>query len=369
MKALRNLPALIILSIHVTDCAEAADKPEAPGLSSETRELLTEVLEESGLPGLAIAVADDKRILEAGAAGIARTGHDRAISQTNRFHIGSISKAVTSTAAGVLVDQGVFDWSSKIREIAPDLTEGARPEYDAITVRQLLSHTAGIQPFEEDEEFDRVPVTEGTPREQRRAFAKHLLTLEPTAQPGTTHVYSNAGYTVLAAVIEHLFQEDFDVIVRRLVFVPLRMESAGIGPPSLHDANEPWGHARSGTAWLDTEPNHGSRIRELILPAGDFHMTLADLARLGSAHLRALNGEPSILASSTALEIHSEVMDGYGLGWNIRKSANFHMGGLEGMHTAVLLILKSEMKVIVIATNAEAEDMAVFNRLIAALRN
>ena len=336
--------------------------------SNDDQAFLDELRDEFDLPGLAIAVADRDGVIFTGAAGSRRVGSGAALETTDPFHIGSVSKPITSTVVGVLVDQGEFDWETTVGELSAELMRDARPEYASITIGQLLSHTAGIPPFEEDEEFDAIPVAAGDARAQRLTFAQRVLTLEPVAAPGNAHVYSNAGYTIAAAAIEHRYQQDFAVLARRLVFAPLDLTSAGVGPPSLDDPDAPWGHALVEGEWQATDPRDGARVRRLILSAGDFHMNVVDLAHFGRAHLRALEGRPGLLRPGTAGRIHSVVMDGYGLGWNVRDNEDSHLGGLEGQHTALLLIHKSEARVFAIALNAETEETAVFGRLIARFR-
>ena len=98
-------------------------------------------------------------------------------------------------------------------------------------------------------------------------------------------------------------------------------------------------------------------------------MSMIDLARFGSAHLNALAGKPSILSQAAAREIHTAMRDGYGLGWNVRENADSHLGGLEGLHTALLLIMKSEGKAFAIGVNAETDQTEVFVEVITAFRD
>ncbi|MDX1517427.1 MAG: serine hydrolase domain-containing protein [Woeseiaceae bacterium] len=362
---------ILACALLLTAAACAADREIAhtPGAApAAVIELLEALRTEFELPGLAVVVADDRTIVTAAAAGSTRIDSGNRITPVHRFHIGSISKPVTSTAIGLLVDRGILDWDDRILDVMPMLATEARPEYASITLRQLLAHTAGIQPFEEDEEFERLPAMTGDSRARRLAFAKMLLTLEPVASPGTVHEYSNAGYTIAAAVAEHVCDESFESLLERLVFEPLGLASAGYGPPVLVSDDEPSGHVRSESGWTATGTADPHGVRILIRPAGDLHMNLVDLAKFGSEHLRGLNGLPGILEPSTLRALHTVVLDGYGLGWNVRERFDSHLGGLEGQHTAVLLIMKNENRVYAAAVNAEIDDTSVFGRLISTLR-
>jgi CubicO group peptidase (beta-lactamase class C family)/DNA-binding PadR family transcriptional regulator len=370
-RARRVASALLAVSIAAGASAASppsAEQPRNELPSEEVERILESLRAEHDVPALVAVVSDRHGVIGAGAVGVRRVGGNSRIEAGDRFHLGSIAKPITASAIAALVEAGTLAWDSRLLDVVPELGSGARADYAAVTLRQLLSHTAGIQPFEEDEEFVRVPTISGSPRERRLAFARWLSTLEPAAPPGTAHVYSNAGYAVAAAMAERAADDDFERIVRRVIFDPLGMTSASAGAGRAISADEPWGHRRSGRSWEARDPRLEVPFAALIRPAGDFRMTLFDLAAFGRAHLRGLQGEDGFLAAETIGTLHTEVLDGYALGWNVRDRFDSHLGGLEGMHTALLFVDKEAGRVYSLAVNAEIDDTSIFGRAISRLR-
>lgn len=130
---------------------------------------------------------------------------------TTVHHIGSISKTYTQAAVLKLVDDGLLDLDAPITDYLDDVPE----DKAAVTARQLLQHTAGFphalagDPFEvltRDEALDAI------------------LALELVSAPGEGEVYSNPGYTLLAALVEVISGQSFESYVREQFLTPLGMD-------------------------------------------------------------------------------------------------------------------------------------------------
>lgn len=303
-------------------------------------DILAELLKEHDDPCVVAVVADRERILAFGAAGSLRSGGDEPVRASSPFHIGSVSKPVTATMIATLVEEGRLDWETRVLDVLAEFRESSDRGWDHLTVRHLLSHTGGVPPFEEDEAFGKAPTFEGGPRRKRYEFTRWLLTSAPEAAPGSRHRYSNAGYAIAAAVAERLADRSYEDLVADRVFTELSLESAGSGPPVEADA--PWGHSRRDATIHAHDPAEPVPFADLIRPAGDWHMNMQDLAAFGQAHLRGMLGDDGLLASGTVKVLHREVMDGYALGWNVSERYDHHLGGLEKMHTVILMIFKGD---------------------------
>ena len=103
--------------------------------------------------------------------------------------IGSVTKQFTAAAILVLSDQGKLDVEDSIGRFFPNLPE----DKSGITIHHLLTHTAGLVDGVGDGDFDHIPTEEFF----RRVFDSELL-----SAPGERHSYSNAGYSVLARIVE-----------------------------------------------------------------------------------------------------------------------------------------------------------------------
>src|SRR3954462_3481500 len=97
-----------------------------------------------GLPGLAAAVGKKGEIVAAAAVGVRVYGTTIPVTIDDRFHLGSDTKAMTATLAGILGDVGKLRWTSTIGEVLGADVPGMNPKLAAVTLAQLLSHSSGI---------------------------------------------------------------------------------------------------------------------------------------------------------------------------------------------------------------------------------
>jgi CubicO group peptidase (beta-lactamase class C family) len=151
--------------------------------------------------------------------GVGRADRGRRIRATPRtvFDIGSISKNLTLAAALALVEDGRLALSARLGALLPGVPADKR----AITVRQLLEHRAGLPQYV-------VPAPGGDFVELSRDQALRRILRRPLRfEPGTDYGYSDAGYTIAAALIENAAGRPFEAFVRDRILERARMTSAG----------------------------------------------------------------------------------------------------------------------------------------------
>ena len=113
-------------------------------------DLLEPIRVKQELPALAAAVSKEGRIIAVGAVGTRVQGKEIPVTVDDRFHIGSDTKAMTATLAGILIDKGQLSWTTTIGDVLGPVIPGLKPKFAAITLEQLLSHTSGL-PTDNDE--------------------------------------------------------------------------------------------------------------------------------------------------------------------------------------------------------------------------
>ncbi|EPG2413593.1 serine hydrolase domain-containing protein [Klebsiella pneumoniae] len=202
-------------------------------LTTHIHNAVQQALDEQRLVGAVILVARDGELIHQQAAGFADRESARPMTLETVFRLASVSKPIVSTAALALVAQGRLDLDAGIERWLPDfqprLADG-RPA--RITVRQLLSHTAGLgyRFFEADAAgpYARAGVSDGMDasgislEENLRRIASVPLLYEP----GTAWGYSLAT-DVLGALIARAHGTPLDEAVRQLVTGPLGMVDTG----------------------------------------------------------------------------------------------------------------------------------------------
>jgi beta-lactamase class C len=142
------------------------------------------------------------------------------INATRLFHLASIGKPITALAVVLLVEQGRLALDDPVASILPSFVGHGR---DAITVRQLLTHTSGLP---QDPDLTDVPPDADTATE-----LQSYLTARLDVPIGSKVEYSNVGYGLLGLVVEAISQQPFAVFLREQIFGPVGMGHASIAPP------------------------------------------------------------------------------------------------------------------------------------------
>lgn len=331
--------------------------PSALGqTTAEVQAILDPIVKQFGVPGLAASVVRGDGPITVAATGVAIQGKKAPLRADSRFHIGSVTKPLTATMIATLVEEGFLSWDLTIRNAFPEWRATIRPEYFDVTLAELLAHEGRIQPFTEDAEIAKVPAFPGTGPEQRRAFVQYVLTLEALPKERKQYTYSNAGYSVAAAMAEHVTGQSWEDLIGERIFKPFTMQLAGFGWPAAEHAKEPWGHWEEKAGKLvPHDPKGKYRLPVYLAPAGDVHLTLEELARFARAHLVALRGKDTIVKTSTARAMHT-VRNKSGLGFGVQVVLDYYpvsvYSGSAGTFMTLIAIAPGSDLAVIVATNA-----------------
>lgn len=334
---------------------EANGPPDAAGENRMDTESFDVALEsiraEFGFPAMTAFVMRDGAIIERATVGTRSTKDNTPVSDDAPWHLGSNTKAMTATLAGVLVEEGLLRWDMTIGEVlgktAPDMHSGHRDT----TLTMLLNHTGGITP---NIKWFSAP-------KDRVTCVTQMLSSRPTSDLGS-YAYSNGGYVVAGAMLEVVTGNSWEDLMREKLFAPLGMTDSGFGAPS--GTNAPWGH-RSGLFSTSPMPptTRGSDNPPVVGPAGTVHATLEDYARFVGAHLKGAQGQDGIVTADTFRTLHSptDISEDYGLGWNVTERswaggrALSHSGSNTLWFATVWLAPEKDMAFFA-ATNTGASD-------------
>lgn len=274
-------------------------------------------------------------------------GASKQVEQAARWHIGSITKSITSTLVLQQVDQGNLDLDQSIVEYLKNF-DGIDDGWLAITLAQILSHTGGIAPNPPLWQFFKWRKLEAA--QGRRQVLANAWKKPPRFQSGK-HRYSNLGYMLIGIILEEVSGLPWEVLVKRHIAGPLGIASVGYGaPPSITD---PKGHKRSVFGLRPMERDDiASDNPSWLGPAGTIHMSITDMLVYGRAHLKAARGElPDFLSQKSSTRMQTPVSGDYGLGWVIQEDTIWHNGS-NTMWYALLLIDPISDTVLAVTQNA-----------------
>ncbi len=325
---------------------------------------LDSVRRQHSLPAMGAIVFRADSVLARGIAGVRRANAPDPAELSDRFQLGSNTKAITATVVATLVEEGKLTWTTTLAEVFPDLRDSMSVGFRGVTMDLLLSHHAGISPFSDtdDRDFKSIPRLTGTPTQRRASFTAWVLRGKPAGPIGAKAMYSNGGYKIAAAVLERLTEESWESLVRKRVFGPLELNGTFAWSDSA-DPNQPWGHYEIRNAMKPIDPrNADERVPPIIWPAGSVELSLNDYARFLQINLRGLEGRDTpLLKSATIKHLHTSPVspaDNYGLGWGVQDfdgaPASVHTGSA-GAFYAITIIQPTRDLGVAVFTNAGGE--------------
>lgn len=256
------------------------------------------------LPAMAVFALRGDTLVERMTVGTCTADGQTPVGEGAQWHLGSNTKAMTATVAGVLVEERLLRWDSTIGEVlgkaAPDMDAAHRDT----TLAMLLHHTSGIA----------ANINWFAAPEDRVACVAQILAKAPEGKPGV-YAYSNAGYVVAGAMMEVVTGKRWEVLMQEKLFDPLGMKDTGFGAPTK--PGSPWGHDSGLFGWKSMDPaSRASDNAPVLGPAGTVHTTMEDYACFIAAHLKGAEGQGGIVSAETFATLHAPPPGGdYGMGW------------------------------------------------------
>jgi CubicO group peptidase (beta-lactamase class C family) len=340
---------LVVISaaafITCTQLIYSRTKPELKE-SKAIRHALAKIVCDGKAPGMIAAIISSGGVKAIGSAGVRKVGSDVAITCNDLVHLGSCTKAMTSTMLATLVAEGKLNWEMKLIEAIPELKRTIHPDYLNIKLWQLLTHRAGLPANPEDWEAHNTKEI----KERRLAILKDNLGSPPAVKPGEFN-YSNFGYMIAACMAEKITGSSWEFLMRQRLFDPLGMTSAGFGEPDKHKSiDQPWGHEKFGEKWQPSADYDA----EALGPAGEIHCTIEDWAKFLSLQLASKNP----ILDRKYLNKLVEPVGYYAGGWGVMEEQPWAKGvvlthnGSNGIWYATVMVAPKIDRALVVVTNS-----------------
>ena len=348
-------------SVAFSACAQSFDYGKPSG-SSNIDAFTDSVRIVHSLPALAIVAVRHDTTLAHAAVGRRHLDREDRVALADYWQIGSLTKALTASVIGLLIDRGKLEWTTTLADVFPDLRDTMHPQFRSVTVEQLLSHSAGVPPYTQGSALNNVPQFSGTPRERRRAFVALLLKDAPRFAPGTQHQYSNAGFTIAGAIAEQVANKSWEALIEEDLMRPLGVRVV-FGWPAFAESAQPWGHTMGRQLLHPHDPRDTYQIGDLLAPAGAVSVSMDGYGAFMRAHLAGLRGDDDVLTSTTVRKLHtampppppSDTLSETALGWGVRvtKWGRVHAhAGSAGTFYCVVQLLSDQDLGLAVCTNA-----------------
>jgi len=329
----------------------AAPSRGIPGTSVEFSQRVKEIKEHiqgfartSVVPGISVAVQVGDEFTWFEGFGVSDLASGRPTTPHTRFRIGSVSKALTAAALGLLLEEGKLDLDADVRKYVPEFP----PKGDPITLRHLAGHQSGIRHYRGNEVLNQRPYK--SVLEALTIFAKDPL----VAKPGTTHSYSSYGYTLLSAAMERGAGVPFLTLMREKVLRPLQMTETEpeVGGRRLPDQATGYEQGTNGKAQVTPRTDLSP-----VWAGGGFVSTTGDLLKFARAHLDGRFFRPETLdllwTAQTAKDGTKRPPSAFG--WQVGRTPKGRRllvsGGNSIGGTVVMFVVPEEKVILVFMTN------------------
>ncbi|MGD9897895.1 MAG: serine hydrolase domain-containing protein [Calditrichaceae bacterium] len=220
---------LLVLSLFVVACT---------GTENKSKIRIGDYLkkcEANGVSG-SVLVAQKGEVLFSGGIGFRDKEQKLTVTKETVFTTGSLTKQFTATAILRLADEGKLTLEDNLTIYFQDVPEDKKD----ITIQQLLTHSSGLI-GDLDYGVDFVPIN-------KKDFIDGILNAELNFQPGTGYRYANAGYSLLAIIIEKVTQTDYETYLQTALFSKAGMKNTGYLMPDWDKTNIARGY-KCGEDW------------------------------------------------------------------------------------------------------------------------
>jgi len=270
------LPLFLIMTLTQTIYSQI--NPES-NESKAIHKALSEIVNDGKAPGMIAAIISSDGVISIASAGVRKAGSGIAFTTNDLVHLGSCTKAMTSTMIATLVAEGKLDWDTRLLDVIPELKGIIHSDYYNITLWQLLTHRAGLPKNAMDWDAHKRKEI----KERRLALLKDNLQ-EPAAYKCGEFHYSNYGYMIAACMAEKITGLSWETLMKKRLFEPLGMTTAGYGAPGTpKQIDQPWGHEKTWYwyKWISDQSDNP----EALGPAGMVHCNIEDWAKFLSLQL------------------------------------------------------------------------------------
>jgi CubicO group peptidase (beta-lactamase class C family) len=322
------------------------------------------------VPGMAVAIVKDGRVLLAKGYGVRKLGEAAAVDEHTMFAIGSNTKAFTAAALATLVDEAKLSWDDRVFERLPGFVMYDPYVSHEMTIRDLLTHRSGMGLGEGDLLI--FPHSVYT----RDEIIYKLRFMKPQSSFRSHYAYDNLLYLAAGQVIPAVTGKSWDDYIRERILAPLRMNNSNVSVGSFLPGDDyAFPHERvDGKLQVIDFSNLDNAA-----PAGAINSCAADMAKwvqlqlnhgkyvdrdgrlFSEAQSRQMWSPQTILPTPdppAPLAASKAKFADYGLGWGMRdyqgRELVGHTGGVGGFVSRVMLVPEENLGVVIL-TNAEED--------------
>lgn len=314
---------------------------------TRTIDSLMSTLHERGQFNGSVLVAVQGRIIYRNAFGPANFETKTKLTPETPFCLASVTKQFTAMAIMMLAERKKLSYDDAVAKYIPEFSRSSQTV--KITIRQLLTHSSGIPDYG-DLGIDDSNLT------QKQLVTDLLKQVSSFNQPGQKYRYSNAGYALLAIVVQNVSKQSFGDFLEESIFKPLGMNSTfTYDSPQKKNSQTAIGYNQFG-ARDDVNPT-------AVPGDGGVYSTVDDLFKWDQALYTDKLVSQSTLAAAFVPGSVQEGGSTYGFGWNVANAGGekyvWHTGSTAGFRAFIERRLTSRVTVILLTNRGNSKRLEI----------
>jgi CubicO group peptidase (beta-lactamase class C family) len=301
----------IVVLVSVAGLARLSSAQQSQPTLDKVDSYISAQLREQRIPGLALAVIRDGRVVKSQGYGLGNIELQVPVTPDTVFQLGSIGKQFTATAILMLAEDGKVSLDDKITRYFPS----AARKWNGITIRQLLNHTSGLADYTDDKYIAPGGLTPLHEELSDDEILRRFTTLPFNFRPGEKWSYSNTGYAILGFLIAKVSGQSYGDFLRARIFKPLGMSATRVISESDIVPNRAAGYILEkneikNQLWVSPHWN--------TLADGALYSTAADMTKWDAAiTARALLKGESYAQMWTPAPLNDGKNYPYGFAWDL----------------------------------------------------
>lgn len=344
----------------------AATAPAQVIDSASVDKIIEDALKAWQVPGASLAIVQNDKVVHLKGYGVKEQGSNAPVTPDTLFAIGSTSKAFTTTAMAILVDEGKINWDDPVRRHIEFFRLSDPLASEQITLRDIVTHRTGLSRHD--------LLWYGSPW-SREEIIRRIGSVKLTRPFRSAYQYQNIMYVTAGYVVGAVSKSSWEEFVQKRIFDPLGMSGANFSATvaaTAADRASPHRKESDGRVvaipWFNLD-NAG--------PAGSINAGARDMSKwvrfqLGNgtfegkrlvtlASMKEMHTPQMIVPVDSAAHPHTNMMS-YGLAWFIQDYHGYHMishtGGIDGFRARVVLLPKQNLGIVILTNSSVGTSSA-----------
>jgi len=342
---------------------------------SEFKEFVEKTLAFWHVPGLAIAVVKDGKVILCEGFGLRNVTHALPVTAETLFPIASCTKAFTAMSIALLVEAGRLEWDKPVKDYLPTFKLWDAFATERVTPRDLLAHRSGLPSHD---------MMWYASNFHRREIFDRLRYLEPSCDLRTTFQYQNIMFMVAGILVEEISGTSWEQFVQTHIFDRLGMEHSNFSTEATKQTSDfatPYFYNDNQLNEIPFFTQDGEKCG--TGPAGEISSCPSDMAKWLQVHInRGQIGDRSFISETNLEQMHTPHIfvddplarkrygcefTSYGLGWGMRSHKGHflveHDGMTDGFYTLTSIMPRARVGVVALS-NSDAYYSPVQSNLV-----